>query len=241
MQVVILCGGAGTRMYPTTEQIPKPMLTVGDKPILWHIMKFYSKYGHNDFILLTGFRSEMIKEYFNNPSNIEPNWKIQYSDAGLTASKGDRLRQAYSGGLITDDNFLLAYGDDLCNVDINEVIKTHEKNSNLVTLTSVPLVSDFGILKLNEDDCTVMEFEEKPKLNHWINGGYIVMNKKVLDYLVENGGDETDAFKKLAVDDKVQVFKHDGFWKSMNTIKDMNTLRDMCRTGELQKYLEIYG
>jgi len=222
MQVVILCGGTGTRMYPATEEIPKPMITVGDKPILWHIMKFYSKHGHKEFILLTGFKSDMIENYFNNPSNVDSDWAIRYSNAGLNATKGDRLRKAYEDGLITDENFLLAYGDDLCNVDINEVIKKHKENSKLVTLTSVPLISDFGILKLNDDDDTVKGFEEKPKLNHWINGGYIVMNRKVLELMKKNGGDETDAFKSLSNEGKVQVF------------------RNMCRTGELHKHMKIY-
>jgi len=238
MQVIILCGGSGSRMYPETEYIPKPMITIGDKPILWHIMKYFSDHGHKDFLLLVGFRSDMIRSYFKNPRNIEEGWNIEYSDAGIDSRKGDRLRKALNDGAIKGDKMILGYGDDLCNVDINEVIKAHGENSKTVTITSVPLMSNFGIIKINPDGHTVDEFQEKPKLDHWINGGYIIMNREVLDHMAEHGGDETDTFGTLTKEGKVQIFKHNGFWKSMNTIKDMENLRDMWSSGELQKIMK---
>ena len=235
MEVVILCGGKGTRMYPTTEKIPKPLIHIGKRPILWHIMKLYSKHGHKDFILLLGFKGEMIKEYFSKPENKEPDWNITFLDTGLDTKKGQRLVMAKD--IIKGDKFLLAYGDDLCNVNINDVIKFHEENGKMVTLTSVKLVSNFGIVDMDEDG-TVRQFKEKPVLDYWISGGYLVLNKEVLNYIGPNM-DETDAFELLAKEGKVQAFRHEGFWKTMNTIKDMQILNEMWKRGELQKHLDI--
>lgn len=235
MQVVILCGGKGTRMYPKTEEIPKPLMYIGNRPILWHIMKLYSKNGHKEFILLLGFRGEMIREYFGRPENVEPDWDITFLDTGLNTKKGQRLVMAKD--LIKGSKFLLAYGDDLCNVDINDVIRFHEDNGKMVTLTSVKLMSDFGIVDMDRNG-TVRRFKEKPILDHWISGGYLVLNKEVLDY-IGPGMDETDAFELLAKEGEVQAFKHHGFWRTMNTIKDMQTLNEMWKRGELQKELGI--
>lgn len=233
MQVLILCGGKGTRMLPTTERIPKPLIYIGDKPILWHIMKLYSRHGHKDFILLLGHKGEMVKEFFNKPGSKEPDWNITFLDTGLDTKKGQRIVMAKD--LIKDENFLLAYGDDLCNVDINEVVKFHEQNGKTVTLTSVRPASDFGILEINENN-EVLKFKEKPILNHWISGGYLVLNKRIFDY-IKPGMDETDAFEELTKTGDVQAFKFEGFWRTMNTIKDMNTLNDMWESGELQRAL----
>jgi glucose-1-phosphate cytidylyltransferase len=222
-------------MYPRTEEVPKPLIYVGDRPILWHIMKLYSKYGHKDFILLLGFRGDMIEDYFNDPTNREPDWNIVFLDTGLDTKKGQRIMMAKD--LIRGDRFLLAYGDDLCNVDINDVIEFHDTNNKMVTLTSVKLMSDFGIVDMDETG-TVKRFKEKPILDHWISGGYLVLNKEVLDY-IGPGMDETDAFELLAKEGQVQAFKFDGFWRTMNTIKDMQVLNDMWKGGELQKKLGI--
>lgn len=235
MQVVVLCGGKGARMYPTTEELPKPLMHIGDKPILWYIMKSYSKHGHKDFILLLGFKGKMIKEYFSKPENKESGWDITFLDTGLETKKGDRIRMAK--GLIKGDKFLLAYGDDLCDVNINDVIRFHEENAKMVTLTSIKLSSNFGIVEMDES-CTVKQFKEKPVLDHWISGGYLVLNKEVIDH-IKPGMDETDAFEALAADGKVQAFKHEGFWKTMNTIRDMQELNGLWKKGELQKYLGI--
>ena len=235
MEVVVLCGGKGTRMYPKTEEVPKPLLHIGDRPILWHIMKVYSKYGHKDFILLLGFKGEMLKEYFSKPENVEPDWNITFLDTGENTGKGDRIRMAKD--CIKGDKFLLAYGDDLCNVDINDTIKFHEQNNKMVTITSIKLMSPFGIIE-TDDNGTVKKFKEKPVLDHWISGGYMVVDKKIMNH-IEPGKDETDAFDKLAKEGLVQAYKHEGFWKTMNTIKDMQSMTALWKEGKLQKELGI--
>ncbi len=233
MEVVVLCGGRGIRMYPATEHMPKPLIEVGGKPILWHIMNQYSKHGHNDFILLLGFKGEMIRDYFSKKENIAPEWNITFLDTGLESRKGDRIRMAKDS--IKGDKFLLAYGDDLCDVDINSVIKMHEENSKKVTFTGVRLVSNFGVLEMDENN-VIRGFKEKPVLDHWISGGYLVMNKEVIDS-IKPGMDETDAFDVLSKEGQVQAYKHEGFWKTMNTIKDVQELNDMWNNGNLQKYI----
>jgi glucose-1-phosphate cytidylyltransferase len=235
MQVVILCGGKGTRMLPTTERIPKPLIFIGNKPILWHIMKIYARHGHKDFILLLGYMGEMIREFFNKPENKEPGWNITFLETGVDTKKGQRILMAKD--LIKGDNFLLAYGDDLCNVDINEVVRFHESNGDIVTITAVRPVSSFGVIEINDNN-EVVKFKEKPVLSHWISGGYLVLNRKIFDH-IKPGMDETDAFEELAKSraGSVRAFKHDGFWMTMNTIQDMNSLNDMWEKGELQKKL----
>jgi len=237
MKVLILCGGKGTRMYPTTEEIPKPLIHIGHRPILWHIMKLYSKNGHKNFVLLLGFGGDMIKEYFGKTENIETDWNITFLDTGMETRKGDRIKQAKH--LITEDKFILAYGDDLCNVNINDVIRRHDDNKKMVTITAVRERSNFGVVDM-DDIGIIKQFREKPLLGHWISGGYIVVNREVIDHIGE-GMDETDAFEALASEGKVQAFRHDGFWRTMNTINDMEKLNSMWEKGELQKELGIYN
>ncbi|MCX6820864.1 MAG: sugar phosphate nucleotidyltransferase [Candidatus Aenigmarchaeota archaeon] len=235
MKVVILCGGKGTRMLPTTEEMPKPMIHVGNRPILWHIMKLYAKNGHKDFILLTGFKASLIQEYFSNPQNIEPDWNVTFVDTGVDATKGERLMALK--GKLKDEDFLLAYGDDLCNVNINDVIDVHQRNGKTVTITTVRLASPFGVVEMNEDGI-ISKFKEKPILDYWISGGYIVANSKIID-MIKPGMDETDVFEELAAQGQVQALKHYGFWKTMNTVKDLQDLNDLWSKGELQKQLGI--
>lgn len=233
MEVVILCGGKGTRLLPVTEKIPKPLFHIGDRPILWHVMKLYASHGHKDFILLLGYKGEMIREYFSKPENVEPGWNVKFVDTGLEATKGDRLRLAEK--YIKGENFILAYADDLSDVNINKVIEMHKKNNKIVTITAVRLKSRFGILDMDENG-EVRRFVEKPELNQWISGGYIILNKKIFDYL-EPGKEETDAFEVLAKQGRVQAYRHDGFWKTMNNIQDANELNEMWRNGELKRIL----
>jgi glucose-1-phosphate cytidylyltransferase len=237
MQVVVLCGGMGSRMYPATKELPKPLIHIGDKPILWHIMNLYASHGHKEFILLIGYKGEEIKQYFSDKKNVGEDWKITFLDTGIETRKGDRLKMAKD--LITGKSFLLAYGDDLSNVDINKVIDMHERNRKMVTLTSVRLTSNFGIVDMTPDG-TVIQFREKPQLDQWINGGYLVVDKDVIGHIAP-GKDETDAFAELAKEGKVQAYKHEGFWKTMNTIKDMEELNDLWNKGELQKHLNHNG
>jgi glucose-1-phosphate cytidylyltransferase len=224
MEVVILCGGKGTRLNERTEEIPKPLVKVGDKPILHHLMQLYAHAGHKDFILCLGYKGEKIKEYFKD--NKE--WNINFIDTGENANKAERLMKVKDS--IKDDIFLLAYGDDLSDVDINKVVDFHKRVNKIITLTAVPLMSQFGVIELNEK-CEVIKFREKPKLDHFINGGFYVVGKKIFDYIKPGYDLEKEAFEDLAKDRQIVAFKHNGFWKSMNTLKDVIELNELYNRG----------
>ena len=226
MKTVILCGGKGTRLRELTEEIPKPLVEIGGKPILWHLMKIYSHYGFNDFILCLGYKGELIKEYFSR--NNKENWKITFVDTGEEANKAERIKKVQK--YIKDDNFFVAYGDDVCDVNVKKVLDLHLKKGKIVTLTAVNLLSPFGVMEVNEND-EVTEFKEKPKLDYWMNGGYFVFNKKIFNYLKEGYDLEKEAFEELAKEKQIAAFKHHGFWKSMNTFKDVVELNELWERG----------
>ncbi|MBI2133057.1 NTP transferase domain-containing protein [Candidatus Woesearchaeota archaeon] len=225
MQTVILCGGEGTRLREYTEAIPKPMVEVGGKPIIWHIMKIYSHYGHDEFILCLGYKGEKIREYFGK--NNSEKWKITFVDTGEKSNKAERLMQAK--GYIKDENFLVAYGDDVSDVDINKVIELHRKSGKIVTLTAVNPESQFGVLKLNSD--IVEGFIEKPKLEQWVNGGFFCMKSTVFSHLRKGHELEDETFKELASKKEIAAYKHSGFWKCMNVFKDVVELNDLWNKG----------
>ncbi len=225
MQVVILCGGKGTRLSEFTEALPKPLVQIGNKPILHHLMDLYSGFGHRDFILLIGYKGDKIREYFKNSKEFN----IQFVDSGEDANKAQRLLDAKK--LIKDDTFLMSYGDDLTDADINSLIEFHKKSKKIVTLTAVPLLSPFGIIEISRND-EVTSFREKPRLNHWMNGGFYVMDRKIFDYIRKGYDLEKETFGDLAKEKNISAFMHDGFWKSMNTLKDVIELNDMCKSGE---------
>lgn len=228
MQVVILCGGKGTRMWPLTETRPKPMIPIGEKPLLWHLMKVYSHYGHKEFILCLGHMAGVIKNYFSDQKNIEEDWKIIFVDTGLDSSKSERISKVKD--YIKEESFLLAYGDDIAQININQAIEFHEKNSKLITLTAPPLFSQFGVLELNENS-EIIYFKEKPRLeNYWFNGGFFVVNKKIFDYL-SLGELENEVFEKLAQEKQIQAFKLDGYWQCMNTSKEAMELNQLWKNG----------
>ncbi len=224
MQTVILCGGKGARLSEYTEEIPKPLVRVGNKPILHHLMDLYASFGHKEFILCIGYKGQKIKDYFK--SNKE--WSIKFADSGENANKAQRLLKARD--LIKDSAFLMSYGDDLTDADINAIIDFHKKNKKAVTLTAVPLLSQFGILEINNKD-EVTRFREKPKLSHWMNGGFYVMEKKIFNYIKPGYDLEKETFEDLAGERQIAAFMHDGFWKSMNTLKDVIELNDMFKEG----------
>ena len=233
MQVVIFCGGQGTRCWPATETTPKPLISVGDKPILWHLMKTYAMHGHKDFVLCLGYLGEKIREYFSNPENVEAGWNIQFVDTGVSSTKGERLLRVKD--FVKDDNFLLAYGDDLSDVDINKMVDAHVKGGKVVTLMTINPESQFGILEMDGDD--VVKFKEKPKLDHWINAGYYVVNRKIFNYLSPDVELEGEPFEKLAAERQIAAVKFDGFFKTMNTLKDVMEFNSMWNSGELKKIL----
>lgn len=246
MKAVILAGGFGTRLSEETQSIPKPMVPIGSKPILWHIMKIYSSYGINDFIILLGYKGYVIKEYFANyflhqsdvtidikNNNIEilnnsaEPWKVTLIDTGLHTMTGGRVKRIED--LIGGETFMLTYGDGVSDVNIDELLKSHQQHGKAVTMTAVQPEGRFGSLKFN-DNQKVTSFEEKPKGDGvWINGGFFVCNPEVFSYI--NNGDETiferEPLENLAKDGELYSFKHYGFWKPMDTLRDHKVLNEL--------------
>ena len=227
MKTVILCGGKGTRMGGVAEKIPKPLIEIGGKPVLWHIMKLYSSQDFKDFILCLGYRGDMIKEYFEK--NNHENWNIQFVDTGEDSKKAERILKVRH--LINGENFFLSYGDDLANIDFNKLLKFHEYMGVTATITTVRLTSPFGIVHLNEEGL-IHKFQETPiTLDHWMNGGFMVLNKKIFDIL-HKGELEVEVFNHLIEPKQICAYKHKGEWKSMNTLKDNIELNDMWANGK---------
>ncbi|MBI2598114.1 MAG: NTP transferase domain-containing protein [Candidatus Diapherotrites archaeon] len=226
MKTVILCGGKGTRMSALTEKIPKPLVAIGEKPVLWHIMKIYASQGFDSFVLCLGYKGSEIKKYFEK--NNSEKWKIEFADTGENSTKSQRLEKVKK--LISDENFFLAYGDDLSNVDLKKLKKFHEKNKKIVTVTAVKMESPFGILETNAKN-EIIKFYEKPILDYWLNGGYMVLNKKIFNYL-KFGELEKEVFEKLVREKEIQAFKHSGEWKTMNTLKDNQELNELWENGK---------
>lgn len=250
MKAVILAGGLGTRISEETVLKPKPMVEIGGKPILWHVMQIYSNYGINDFVICAGYRSYVIKEYFANyflhksdvtfdlennnliihNNKCEP-WKVTVVDTGEETMTGGRLKRvaAYLG----DEDFCLTYGDGVSDVDIAETIKFHKAHGKLATLTAVAPVGRFGALEFGANN-EVSSFQEKPKGDgSYINGGFFVLNPKVIDYI--DGDDciwERAPLERLAMDSQLQAYKHDGFWQPMDTLRDKLKLDELCRKGK---------
>jgi len=226
MQVVVLCGGKGTRLSEFTEEIPKPLIDVGSRPILWHLVQIYKKFGHKDFIFCLGYKGNKIKDYFKN----EKGASIKFVDTGLETNKAERIQKVRN--LIKGDDFFVTYGDDLSDVNIDSLYKFHKKNKKIVTLTAVNLESQFGILELHDNE--VVSFREKPKLDYFMNGGFYVFNKKIFEYMKKGCDLEKDILGDLAKIRQVSAFKHNGFWKSMNTLKDVIELNELYKKGQLK-------
>lgn len=249
MKVVILAGGLGTRLSEETKLIPKPMVEIGGKPILWHIMKIYSYYGFNDFIILTGYKSHVIKDYFvhyyqqysditvdmlNNTVEIhkiktEP-WKVTILYTGHATMTGGRIKKAQQ--YIGKESFLLTYGDGVADIDLNELIKYHKTSGKTVTMTAVQPSGRFGALVIKGNNL-ITSFAEKPKGDEsWVNGGFFVCNPEVFNY-IPLGDDvifEGDPLESLAKDSQLNAYKHKGFWRPMDTLKDKNDLTAMWQT-----------
>lgn len=245
MKVLILAGGFGTRLSEETDIKPKPMVNIGDKPILWHIMKIYSHFGFNEFVILAGYKSHVIKEYFanyylinsdvtfdlqNNSLEIHrstaESWKVTVLDTGLDTMTGGRIKKAKE--YINNDTFLLTYGDGVCDVDIREVLKFHKEHGKKATMTAVQPEGRFGLLNIH-DDSLISKFEEKPKGDGgWINGGFFVCEPSVLDY-IENEATvfEQKPLMSLAGDNQLMAYRHHGFWKCMDTMRDKQQLIDL--------------
>jgi len=245
MKVVILCGGMGTRLREETEFRPKPMVEIGGRPILWHIMKIYSHYGFNEFVLCLGYKGETIKEYFlnfemlNSDFTIElgtthknivvhethkrENWKITLVDTGLQSMTGARIKRVEP--FIDTDIFMLTYGDGVANVNITKLLDFHRLHGKIATVTGVKPLSRFGFLSIHND--TVTSFAEKPPVKEeYINGGFFVFNRALFAYL-ENDDScifEREPMERLAAKGELMVYRHDGYWHCMDTIRDRDML-----------------
>ena len=260
MKTVILAGGLGTRLSEETDLKPKPMVEIGGKPILWHIMKIYSHYGYNDFIICLGYKGYVIKEYFANyflhqsdvtidlkenkfefhNSKAEP-WKIALIDTGLLTMTGGRVKriQRYVG----NEPFMLTYGDGVANINIRELVEFHKKHGKYATITSVQPAGRYGILNLDNFD-TVLTFLEKPEGdNVWVNGGFFVLEPEVFDYIqADETSWERESLVQLARDGQLVAYKHYDFWKCMDTLRDKHELEEMWKANKAKwKVWEGYG
>lgn len=223
--VVILCGGKGMRLGELTSEIPKPLIKIGDKPILWHVMKIYASQGVKKFILCMGYKKDKIRNYFKNNPVVD--WDIQFIDTGLEASKSQRIQRIQK--LIKTDDFFCAYGDDVADIDLAGLFKLHRRLDRIATITVVKMVSGFGIVKINKSN-NVLAFKEKPILDVWMNGGFMVLNKKIFD-LLDFGELEQEVFEALVRKGKIRAYKHRGGWKTMNTLKDYMELTSLWDLG----------
>ena len=215
MKTVILCGGRGMRLGEHGINIPKALIEIGGKPMLWHLLKYYSHFGLNEFVLCLGYLGSEIQAYFE----AQPDeFKITFVDTGLDTNTGGRLKliKNYLG---EDEEFCVTYGDGLADVDLPALLQFHRSHHKTATLTAVNPRSQFGVLKLDNEN-SVTEFQEKPLLKEWINGGFFVFNRRIFDYLHDDSILEREPFELLANEREVMAFKHAGFWKCLDTYKD---------------------
>lgn len=218
--VVILCGGKGIRMGEMSRLAPKPMVRVGDKPILWHVMKTYSYFGFNNFILCLGYKANKIKEYFGD----DREWNITFADTGLNANTGERIKRIEQH--INDEIFFVTYADGLSDININDLLEYHEKQDKIATITVVKPRSPFGMVNLDSHNL-ITSFAEKPILDLWINGGFFVFNRDIFRYINTGDALEKEVFDRLVKAKQLSAYKHNGFWKCMDTYKDNLELNEM--------------
>jgi len=250
MKVVILCGGQGTRLREETEFRPKPLVDVGGRPVLWHIMKFYAHYGMKEFVLCLGYRGSMIKEYFlnyeamNNDFTIslgdkrtvkyhdahgEQNYMVTLLDTGLDTATGGRV--ARTKRYVRENTFMVTYGDGLIDVDLRAVMKFHKQHGKLATVTTVRPTSRFGVVELGGNG-RVQRFSEKPRAEGWVNAGYFIFDKKVYDYLDGDGSVlEREPLERLAAEGQLIAYQHDGFFFAMDTYREYLQLNDLWNSG----------
>ncbi len=252
MKVAILAGGYGTRLSEETELKPKPMVEIGGKPMLWHIMKHYYSYGFNDFVILGGYKCFAIKEYFSNytfhnsdivvdasqnkvtvVNNNSEKWKVTILDTGLDTMTGGRIRRAKE--YLKDGPFMVTYGDGVSDVNLESLIGFHRRHKAICTLTAIQPEARFGVIQFGDND-QVQKFAEKPKGDgSWINGGFFVCEPEILKYL---DSDETiferSPLEKLAGENKLFAYRHEGFWKCMDTLRDKQQLETMWEKGDVR-------
>lgn len=254
MKVVILAGGLGTRLSELTESIPKPMLKINDKPILWHIMKAYAHFGHNEFYIALGYKAEVIKSYFLNYYTLNSNftvnlsdgsckshvieslnWKVTLVDTGIETLTGGRIKRLED--YIGSNTFLMTYGDGLSNVDINKLIAFHKNHNKIVTLTAVRPNARFGELDIRDDK--VYKFAEKPQLQEgWINGGYFVIEPEIFNYLTDDTMLEREPLEQVVSSGQLMAYKHEGYWQCVDSKRDYENIQLMAKYKKIPWQIE---
>ncbi len=250
MKVVILAGGRGSRLSEETNIKPKPMVEVGNYPILWHIMKIYSRYGYNDFVICCGYKGEMIKQYFADyymrmsditvnlsdnsvkihQSEAEP-WNVTLADTGLNANTAGRIMKVRK--YLNNEPFMLTYGDGVSDVDINKVVEFHKKNKKIATITAAKPAGRWGTIQISEDQNVVETFQEKNKTNEaWVNSGFAVFEQDIFQYLMSESEQlEREPYERLVDAKQIDAYKHYGFWHAMDTVNDREVLEEYWKTG----------
>lgn len=249
MKVVILAGGLGTRLSEETDLKPKPMVEIGEYPIIWHIMKIYSYFGFNDFIICLGYKGYLIKEYFANYflhradvevdiqnneikylNSAKETWKISLIDTGLNTMTGGRIKRVRK--YLNNKTFMLTYGDGLSNVNITNLVKFHQNRKKIATVTAVQPAGRFGSLSIGPEDNISSFLEKPPGDNSWVNGGFFVLEPEVIDFI---DGDETvwerEPLEKISQNRQLVAYKHGGFWHPMDTLRDKNYLNQIWKSG----------
>jgi len=234
MKTVILCGGRGTRLDEHGTAIPKGLFPIGDRPLIWHICKIYSEMGFNEFVLCLGYLKERYSEYFgleidsgdtDSGFTNEGDWKAQLVDTGLDTNTGGRIKCVESS-LRGEQRFFATYGDGLSDVNLNALLDFHRSHGKIATLTAVNPISTFGLLDVDQHSA-VRQFREKPKLNEWINGGFFVFERAIYDYLNADSTLEKTPFQALAAEGQLMAYRHEGFWKCMDTYKDSIEMNEL--------------
>ncbi len=250
MKCVIFAGGLGNRIKTSNDETPKPLLTIGENPIIWHIIKIYQSYGIKDFIICLGYKQEMFKKYFINQASYENDICISYKNGEIKTLNNDFSdlnislintgKNTLTGGrlkrvekyLENEENFLLTYGDAVSDVNISKLIEYHNEKKKLVTITAVKRKENFGVLKLDEEN-NICDFSEKKATTEYINAGFMVVNKKVLDYLEKNSASfEKEVLEKLVKENQLSAYTHNGFWQCMDNQHQREMLKKMIEDNE---------
>ncbi len=249
MRTLILAGGLGSRLSEETVTKPKPMVEIGSDPILWHILKHYAHYGYDDFVIALGYRGELIKQYFTQyaalsgdlmvrtnggvversaSATTRDDWTLHLVDTGYDTATGGRMRRVAH---LLDDTFMMTFGDGVSDVDISRLVAFHKAHGRLATITAVRPPARFGHVEIQGD--AVIEFSEKPQTGEgWINGGYMVLEPQVLDYITDDDVYfQTEPMERLAADGQLMAYRHDSFWQCMDTMRDRNMLESLWQSG----------
>jgi glucose-1-phosphate cytidylyltransferase len=226
MQTVILCGGEGTRYQHFSTNDPKVLASIGNWPMLWHIMKYYQSFGHRDFILCLGHYKDKVEKAI---SSVQEDWTVNFVDTGLSTPTGGRVKLLQD--IVEGDQFFVTYGDGLSDVNLPGLLDFHKNHGKAATLTSYRPYNQYGVLEIDDHD-HVLSFKEKPRMTHYVNGGFFVFNRSVFDSLLLEDDIETNLFTKLTARRELMAYKHDGFWKSMDTYKENQQLNELWEEGK---------